>query len=167
MAGWHHWLNAYESEWTLGVGDGPGGLACCDSWGRKESDTTERLNWTELNWMRVFLFPEPRFFSYKLEIILSAGVLIRIALTLDPTGKKSVLNFPLQIILDSKRNLRAPGSLGYSGGDPRGYRRNLCSVYFQLLPSFSHFPYPYPLIIAPSRLVLPHGHSYNRKKEFI
>ena len=39
-----------ESEWTPGVGDGQGGLACCDSWGRKESDTTERLNWTELNW---------------------------------------------------------------------------------------------------------------------
>ena len=35
-------------EWTLGVSDGQGGLACCDSWGRKESDTTERLNWTEL-----------------------------------------------------------------------------------------------------------------------
>ena len=48
MAGWHHWLNRRESEWTLGVGDGQGGLACCDSLGRKESDTTERLNWTEL-----------------------------------------------------------------------------------------------------------------------
>ena len=36
-----------ESEWTPRVGDGKGGLACCDSWGRKESDTTERLNWTE------------------------------------------------------------------------------------------------------------------------
>ena len=46
MAGWHHWLNVCESEWTLGVGDGQGGLACCDSWGRKESDMTERLNWT-------------------------------------------------------------------------------------------------------------------------
>ena len=45
---WHHWLDGRESEWTLGVGDGQGGLACCDSWGRKESDTTERLNWTEL-----------------------------------------------------------------------------------------------------------------------
>ena len=43
MAGWHHWLNGRESEWTLGQG----GLACCDSWGRKESDMTERLNWTE------------------------------------------------------------------------------------------------------------------------
>ena len=47
MAGWHHWLNGRECGWTLGVGDGQGGLACCDSWGRKESDTTERLNWTE------------------------------------------------------------------------------------------------------------------------
>ena len=47
-AGWHHWLNGRESEWTPGVGDGQGGLACCDSWGYKESDTTEWLNWTEL-----------------------------------------------------------------------------------------------------------------------
>ena len=49
MAGWHHWLNGCESEWTPGVGDGQGSLACCDSWGGKESDTTERLNWTELS----------------------------------------------------------------------------------------------------------------------
>ena len=48
MAGWHHWLNGCESEWTPGVGDGQGGLACCHSWGHKESDTTEQLNWTEL-----------------------------------------------------------------------------------------------------------------------
>ena len=48
MAGWHHWLDGCESEWTLGVGDGQGGLVCCDSWGHKESDTTEWLNWTEL-----------------------------------------------------------------------------------------------------------------------
>ena len=47
MAGWHHWLSEHESEWTPGVGDGQGGLACCDSWGRKEWDTTKRLNWTE------------------------------------------------------------------------------------------------------------------------
>jgi len=47
MAGWHHWLNGRESEWTPGVGNGQGGLACCSSWGRKESDMTEWLNWTE------------------------------------------------------------------------------------------------------------------------
>ena len=49
MAGWHHGLDGHESEWTPGVGDGQGGLVCCNSWGRKESDTTERLNYTELN----------------------------------------------------------------------------------------------------------------------
>ena len=48
MAGWHRWLDWRESGWTPGVGDGQGGLACCDSWGRKVSDTTEQLNWTEL-----------------------------------------------------------------------------------------------------------------------
>jgi len=50
MAGWHHRLNAHEFEWTPGVGDGQGSLACCNSRGCKESDTTELLNWTELNW---------------------------------------------------------------------------------------------------------------------
>ena len=50
MVGWHHWLDGHGLGWTLGVGDGQGGLACCGSWGRKESDTTERLNWTELYW---------------------------------------------------------------------------------------------------------------------
>ena len=49
MVGWHHWLNGHGFGWTLGVGDGQGGLACCGSWGRKESDTTERLNWTDDN----------------------------------------------------------------------------------------------------------------------
>ena len=44
MVGWHHQLDGHEFEQTLGVGDGWGGLACCDSWGRKESDMTERLN---------------------------------------------------------------------------------------------------------------------------
>ena len=44
MAGWHHGLDGHESEWIPGVGDGQGGLACCDSWGHKESHTTQRLN---------------------------------------------------------------------------------------------------------------------------
>ena len=44
MAGWHHGLDGRESERSPGDGDGQGGLACCDSWGRKESDTTEGLN---------------------------------------------------------------------------------------------------------------------------
>ena len=64
MVGWHHWLNGHEFWWTPGVGDGQGGLVCCGSWGCKESDMTERLNWTHLNWgtcmnhlkMYIFIF---------------------------------------------------------------------------------------------------------------
>ena len=48
MVGWHHRLNGHGFGWTPGVGDGQGGLACCVSWGCKESDMTEWLNWTEL-----------------------------------------------------------------------------------------------------------------------
>ena len=48
MSGYHHRLDGHEFEWTPGVGDGQEGLVCCDSWDRKELDTTERLNWTEL-----------------------------------------------------------------------------------------------------------------------
>ena len=60
MAGWHHWPNWRESEWTLGVGDGQGGLASCDSWDRKELDRTERLIWSE--WL------------YNIQIKTSRGV---------------------------------------------------------------------------------------------
>ena len=51
MAGWYHQNDGCEFEWTPGVGDGQGGLVCCDSRGHKELDTTEWLNWTELNWV--------------------------------------------------------------------------------------------------------------------
>ena len=51
MVGWHHWLNGHEFGWTLGVGDGQGGLACCSSRGHTEFNTTEWLNWTELIWL--------------------------------------------------------------------------------------------------------------------
>ena len=45
MVGWHHWLDGHAFEYAPGVGDGQGSLACCSPWGRKESDTTELLNW--------------------------------------------------------------------------------------------------------------------------
>ena len=48
MVGWHHRLNGHEFEKAPGVGDGQGSLACCSPWGRKELDTTEWLNWTEM-----------------------------------------------------------------------------------------------------------------------
>ena len=54
MAGWHHRLNGHGFEWTPGVGDGQRGLVCCNSWGCKESDMTEKLNWTEHFYSRLF-----------------------------------------------------------------------------------------------------------------
>ena len=54
MAGWHHWLNGHEFGWAPGVGDGQGGLVCCSSWGHKESDMTEWLNWTD--WLFIHLW---------------------------------------------------------------------------------------------------------------
>ena len=57
MVGRHHWLNGHEFAHAPGVGDGQGGLACCSPWGRKESDMTEQLNWTELDPLTEFSFP--------------------------------------------------------------------------------------------------------------
>ena len=73
MAGWHHRLDGRESEWTPGVGDGQGGLACCDSWGR-----TRLSNWTELNWCwskeaSLCWWAKS---DYKLQIWLSSSILI-------------------------------------------------------------------------------------------
>ena len=48
IVGWHHWLNGHEFEYSPGVGDGRGGLACCSPWGHKALDLTERLNWLSL-----------------------------------------------------------------------------------------------------------------------
>ena len=60
MVGWHHWLNGHWFWWTPGVGDGQGGLMCCDSWCCKESDMTERLNWTEGTVSSVLAWRIPR-----------------------------------------------------------------------------------------------------------
>ena len=56
MVGWHHWLNGHEFEQVPGIGDGQGSLACCSPWGRKDSDTIELLNRTELNFISQDLF---------------------------------------------------------------------------------------------------------------
>ena len=71
MAGWHHWLDGHKSKWTPGDGDGQGGLACCYSWGRKESDMTERLNWTELNWINVKTYINPTILLLRIKKSLS------------------------------------------------------------------------------------------------
>ena len=69
MAGWHHGLDGRESEWTPGVGDGQGSLVCCDSWDRKESDMTERLNWTEQG-SDSFSSKEQRSFNFKAAVTI-------------------------------------------------------------------------------------------------
>ena len=56
MVGWHHRLNGHGIGWTPGVGDGQGGLVCCSLWGHKESDMTEKLNWSELAFQRLKVF---------------------------------------------------------------------------------------------------------------
>ena len=54
MVGWHRRLNGHGFGWAPGIGDGQGGLAYCGSWGHKESDMTEQLNWN-WNWIRMLL----------------------------------------------------------------------------------------------------------------
>ena len=63
-AGWNHRLNEHEFESTPGVGNGQGGLACCSPWGHKESDMTERLNWTELKIPEMILLLPFSIFCY-------------------------------------------------------------------------------------------------------
>ena len=57
MVGWHHRLDGHEFQQAPGVSDGLGGLACYSPWVRKESDLTEQLNWSELNWIKVLYLP--------------------------------------------------------------------------------------------------------------
>ena len=85
-AGWHHWLNGYEFEWTPGVGDGHRGLACYNSWGRKESHTTEWLNWTELTHLNCYVLQINGPF-YHTEMSLSLKILFVLKSILFDTNK--------------------------------------------------------------------------------
>ena len=96
MAGWHHWLDGRESGWTLGVGDGQGGLACCDSWGRKESDTTEWLNWTD--WKRHWKV-NMSISLIKLEAILTSPSTLWMAVKLHIGLKKQYISMRRSLIL--------------------------------------------------------------------
>ena len=66
LDGIFHRLSGHEFGWTPGAGDGQGGLAFCYSWGCKESDTTERLNWTELHWTASGIHCD----EYKIRILI-------------------------------------------------------------------------------------------------
>ena len=67
MVGWHHRLNGHEFEQASGIGDGQGSLACCSPWGRKESDTTEWRNWTELNWISGKIIKQKKFLNNEIK----------------------------------------------------------------------------------------------------
>ena len=66
MVGWYHQCNGHEFEQAPGVGDGQGSLECCSPWGQKESDMTEQLKWTELNWTEYQLLEHPPGWMAKL-----------------------------------------------------------------------------------------------------
>ena len=83
MAGWYHRLNGREFEWTLGVSDGQGGLACWNSWGRKESDTTELLNWTELKHDNQLLCNHIGKLGFKDRMILPTNIIFTKMLLID------------------------------------------------------------------------------------
>ena len=85
MAGWHHQLYANESGWTPGVGDEQGGLACCNSWGHKESDTTEWLNW----FAETLPFDGPRWHWWSFRLAMS-GML---GFVLENNGLHIIISF--------------------------------------------------------------------------
>ena len=71
MVGGHHWLNGHGFGWTLGDGDRQGGLVCCGSWSRKDSDTTEGLNWFPANIFEFIIYIINKF--YNLTSLLRVG----------------------------------------------------------------------------------------------
>ena len=96
MAGWHHGLDGCKLEWTLGVGDRQGDLACCSSWGHKESDTTERLNWTEpwhlWTWFYLLLFPQS-LLHQLFPLFLKSSIIISLHWLLLPPAT-NILRYP-------------------------------------------------------------------------
>ena len=66
MVGWHHCLNGHKSEETPRESEGQGSLACCSLWGRKESDTTQRLNTNNKRQTEFHFYPQHFIFNYKI-----------------------------------------------------------------------------------------------------
>ena len=146
MAGWHHQLDGREFEWTPGVGDGQGGLACCNSCGRKESDMTERLNWTE----KYQKFVDTTWTKY-VKILKSGDHVICFNVSQGSTASFSLEEFPnlvpglmAQNLGSRNRGLlfgqRSQHNLGLPGGETeletwnpfshnRFFSSNMCSLY--------------------------------------
>ena len=131
MARWHHRLDGHEFGWTPGVGDGQGGLVCCDSWGYKESDTTERLNWTEINTCRLLLFFHVNmllFFSFLFLLEYNCFMLLCHILLYSKVSQPYVYIYPFFFGF--------PSHLGHY----RAPSRVPCAIYnrFSLVISFIH-----------------------------
>ena len=82
IAGWHHWVDGREFESTLGDGDGQGSLVCCGPWGRKESDATEWLDWTDTLYTRVWCLQHSMIFKNFLQIVVNISSLFLLLLSL-------------------------------------------------------------------------------------
>ena len=83
MAGWHHWLNGHESEWTPGVGDGQWGLTCCDSWGcRVRHDWATDLIWSDL--------------------MISIGMVVRLGFWTCTKLKTNMMNFNVHLSIGDR-----------------------------------------------------------------
>ena len=93
MLVWHHWLDGHEFEQALGVGDGQGSLVCFSPWGREESDMTEWLNWTELNWgCRNLLEPKtcPLGFIHAINFFFSQQTFLRILFVKKKQSRRAI-----------------------------------------------------------------------------
>ena len=108
MAGWHHGLDGHEFEWTLGVGDGQGGLACCDSWGHRESDMTELLNyhiWPLLCWgMEQAMAPHSSTLAWKIPWMEEPGGLQSVESLESDTTERFHFHFSLSCIGEGNGN---------------------------------------------------------------
>ena len=101
MAGWHHRLDGHGFEWTPGVGDGQGGLVCWDSWGRKESYTTEwiELNWTDIMYVKtILLFLHPLLLDCSLWKTKDLVSLLYLCLVVCPTQCSIIFIISLLIL---------------------------------------------------------------------
>ena len=152
MAGWHHWLDGCESEWTPGVGDRQGDLACWDSWGRKESDRTERLNWTELmqycSLQLPTLLPSPVtsttgccfcfgfISSFFLELFLQWPPVAFWAPTDLGNSPFNVLSFCLFILFMGFSRQEYWSGLPFSSPFPSQFDWNKCQILFLHFPVF-------------------------------
>ena len=90
MAGWYHWLNGRESEWTPGVGDRQGGLTCCDSWGQTCKSQTWLSDWVFLNLLMLFCD-----LMYNQFWRMCSGLVNGLALTLCLILIMGLLSFPI------------------------------------------------------------------------